>query len=233
MFEWILLNERFEKPSMTHKLWVKFPAYQHIQLTELSCIIAITQNCTNMFDHWMIRTVSLVGIYPHLTPYMPQSHQYMVIFSFVLQCFFFLSFLPFLGLLHGHMEVPRRGVQSKLWQPTYTTTTAMWDPNHVCNLHHSSWQCQVPNPLARPGVEPTTSWFLVRFVNHWAMMGTPIHGYWNNFWTNELQPDKKIPISYSILKLERYNWQIMYFYSCTHNCLPFLLAHCHCLILPL
>ena len=26
---------------------------------------------------------------------------------------------------------------------------------------------------ARPGVEPATSWFLVRFVNHYTMMGTP------------------------------------------------------------
>jgi len=26
---------------------------------------------------------------------------------------------------------------------------------------------------ARAGIEPTTSWFLVGFVNHWAMTGTP------------------------------------------------------------
>ena len=26
---------------------------------------------------------------------------------------------------------------------------------------------------ARPGIEPATSWFLVGFVNHWAMVGTP------------------------------------------------------------
>ena len=26
---------------------------------------------------------------------------------------------------------------------------------------------------ARPGIEPTTSWFLVGFVNHWATTGTP------------------------------------------------------------
>ena len=27
---------------------------------------------------------------------------------------------------------------------------------------------------ARPGIELKTSWFLVRFVNHWAMTGTPL-----------------------------------------------------------
>ena len=26
---------------------------------------------------------------------------------------------------------------------------------------------------AKPGIEPATSWFLVRFVNNWAMTGTP------------------------------------------------------------
>ena len=25
----------------------------------------------------------------------------------------------------------------------------------------------------RPGIEPATSWFLVKFINHWATMGTP------------------------------------------------------------
>ena len=25
----------------------------------------------------------------------------------------------------------------------------------------------------RPGIEPTSSWILVRFINHWTMMGTP------------------------------------------------------------
>ena len=46
----------------------------------------------------------------------------------------------------------------------YTTATATWDPSRVCNLHHGSWQCQILNPL-RPGIEPTTSWFLVGFVS--------------------------------------------------------------------
>jgi len=46
-------------------------------------------------------------------------------------------------------------------------------PSHVCDLHHSSWQRWILNHWASPGIEPTTSWFLVGFVNHWAMLGTP------------------------------------------------------------
>ena len=31
--------------------------------------------------------------------------------------------------------------------PAYTTATATGDPSHVCDKHHSSWQCWIPNPL--------------------------------------------------------------------------------------
>ena len=31
----------------------------------------------------------------------------------------------------------------------------------------------------RPGIEPASSWILVRFVNHWAITGTPwVHLFW-------------------------------------------------------
>ena len=33
---------------------------------------------------------------------------------------------------------------------------------------------------ARPGVEPTSSWMLVRFIDHWATMGTPLFFFY--FW---------------------------------------------------
>ena len=43
-------------------------------------------------------------------------------------------------------------------------------PSYVCHLHHSSWQCQILNPLSeardyweRPEIKPTSSWILVRF----------------------------------------------------------------------
>ena len=30
----------------------------------------------------------------------------------------------------------------------YTTATATLDLSHVCDLHHSSWQCRILNPLS-------------------------------------------------------------------------------------
>ena len=45
------------------------------------------------------------------------------------------------------MEVPRLEVESDLQLPVYTTATATWDPSHVYDLHHSSQQCWILNPL--------------------------------------------------------------------------------------
>ena len=63
---------------------------------------------------------------------------------------FFLSFwsFVFLGLHSWHMKVPRLGFKWKLQLPAYTTATATQDPSHVCDLHHSSRQRQILNPLS-------------------------------------------------------------------------------------
>ena len=64
-----------------------------------------------------------------------------------LQCSFFFLLL-FLGLHLWPMELPRLGVKSELQLPIYTTATATRDPSRVSNLHHSSWQHQILNPLS-------------------------------------------------------------------------------------
>ena len=46
------------------------------------------------------------------------------------------------------MEVPRLGVKLELQPPAYTTATAMQDPNRMCNLHGSSRQRRILNPLS-------------------------------------------------------------------------------------
>ena len=51
--------------------------------------------------------------------------------------------------------------------------TATPDPSHICNLHHSSWQCRILNPLseARDWTCVLLDTSQTRFC--WAMMGTP------------------------------------------------------------
>ena len=47
------------------------------------------------------------------------------------------------------MKVPRLRVKSELQLRTYATATAMLDPScRICDLHCSSWQCQMLNPLS-------------------------------------------------------------------------------------
>ena len=88
-------------------------------------------------------------------------------------------FFVFLGLHSQHVEVPRLGVELELQPPAYPTATAMWDRSHVCDLHHSSRQCQNLNPLseARDGTHNLMVPHPIRFC--WVTMGTPRGGkYW-------------------------------------------------------
>ena len=57
----------------------------------------------------------------------------------------------FLGVRGAHlkdMEIPGLGVELELQLLAYTTATATPDPSCVCNLHHSSQQCQFLTPLS-------------------------------------------------------------------------------------
>ena len=58
-----------------------------------------------------------------------------------------LFFFCFLGPYPRHMEVPRLGVQSG--PPAYTTATATPDLSCVCDLHHSSRNHWILNPLSK------------------------------------------------------------------------------------
>ena len=58
-------------------------------------------------------------------------------------------FFWFLGPCLGHMEVPGLGIELELQLPAYTTATATQDPSCICDLHHSSWQYQILNPLSK------------------------------------------------------------------------------------
>ena len=61
----------------------------------------------------------------------------------------------------------RPGVKSELQPPAYTTATAMQDPIHICDLHHSSRQC---TGQGSNWILMDTSW--VHYC--WTMTGTPL-----------------------------------------------------------
>ena len=94
----------------------------------------------------------------------------------------FLPPPPFFAFLRSHprhMEVPRLGVKSELQLPAYTTATAMQDPSHIRDLHHSPWQHQILNPLSNARDQNRifidTNW--VHY--HWATTGSPVWVIYN------------------------------------------------------
>ena len=85
--------------------------------------------------------------------------------------YFIFIFYFFLGPHLWHMEVPRLGIKLDMQLPA--SATASWDLSHICDLHHSSWQCQIPDPLSKARDQTCilmdTSW--IHF--HCAMTGIP------------------------------------------------------------
>ena len=74
------------------------------------------------------------------------------------------NFVCFLGPHLQHMEVPRLGVELELQLLTYTTATATCDLNHVCDLPHTSLQCQILNPISEARNQ-THNRMVIRFVS--------------------------------------------------------------------
>ena len=61
---------------------------------------------------------------------------------------FIYVFFAFCGCVCHIWKFPRLGVESELQLLAYATATATQDLSHVCNLHHSSQQYQILNPLS-------------------------------------------------------------------------------------
>ena len=47
----------------------------------------------------------------------------------------------------------------------YTTVIASPDLNHICDLHHSSRQLQIPDPMSEAKIKFASTWILVRFIS--------------------------------------------------------------------
>ena len=71
------------------------------------------------------------------------------------------------------MEVPRLGVESELQLLAYATATATQDPSHVCNLHHSSRQHRILDPLSKARDRTLNLMAPSQIRVHCATTGTP------------------------------------------------------------
>ena len=82
-------------------------------------------------------------------------------------------FIFFLWPPPRHMVVPRLGVKLELQPPAYATATAMPYPSYICDLHHSSGQCRILNPLIEAWDQNCVLMNTSQINFCWAMMGTP------------------------------------------------------------
>ena len=69
--------------------------------------------------------------------------------------YFVITVLFFFIQLHSRrMELSRLGGPSERQLPTYTPATATRDLSRICNLHHSSRQRRILNPLSKGSNPP-------------------------------------------------------------------------------
>ena len=71
------------------------------------------------------------------------------------------------------MEVPKLVVESELQLPAYATATAKRDLSHVGDLHYSSGQHLILNPLSKARDQTCIVMDTSSICFHWATMGTP------------------------------------------------------------
>ena len=90
-------------------------------------------------------------------------------------CFggFCLFVLLFRAAPKKHVEVPRIGVKLELQLPACTTATATQDPSCICDLHQSSRQCWILNPVSETRDQTRILVNTIQVCYHWATTGTP------------------------------------------------------------
>ena len=82
-----------------------------------------------------------------------------------------------LGPHPRHVEVPRLGVDSELQLPACSTATATRSPSRVCDLHHSSRQRPILNPLSEAR-DLTRNLMVGSWICfHCATVGTPLQAF--------------------------------------------------------
>ena len=82
---------------------------------------------------------------------------------------FFLFFFLLFRAAPAAYGSSQAGVESELQRPA----TAVRGLSHVCDLYHSSWQCQIPGPLSEARDQTRTLMDTSQICFHCTTTGTP------------------------------------------------------------
>ena len=156
--EWINLSWLFTPFLNSHRVFFKhlLKAFKKNYIVDLQCSVNF---CCDPAE-WPSFTYMYTHTHTHT-----HTHTYMFFFSYYL--FFFQ------GLHLQHMDTPRLGVKSELQLLACTTTTAMTDLSHICDLHLKSWQCRILNPLSKARDLARILMDITQIHYCWAVTGTP------------------------------------------------------------
>ena len=94
--------------------------------------------------------------------------------------FFVFVFFCFLGLHPWHMELPRLGAELELQLLACATATAAWDLSRVWDLHHSSQQRHIPDPLSEAR-DQTHDLMVTSRINFCCTKGIPLFSIFQFF----------------------------------------------------
>ena len=103
---------------------------------------------------------------------------------------------------------------------TYTTATATSDLSCICDLHHSSWQCKILNPLSEARDWTHNLMVPSRIHFPWAMTGTSCYSFW---FFSSVPPFLQFLIILTcmtttlLLKLFRIKYFEVYYSVCSRN----------------
>ena len=105
----------------------------------------------------------------------PTSFDVLRGFLGLLACLFFFFFFLFKAPPMAYGGSQARGQIEAVATGLRHSHIATSDPSQICNLHNSSRQCRILNPLreARDQTDVLMDWMLIGFVNRWARTGTP------------------------------------------------------------
>ena len=111
--------------------------------------------------------------YPFLTNTVSFDYKFGFGFPQIWRRFFFV----FLGPHPLHMEVPRLGVELELQLPPFAIAIATQNLSLICNLHHSSWQHRIINPLSEAKDRTCILMDTSQVVTTEPQQGTPLSIY--------------------------------------------------------